>query len=802
MNPGLHFIYPLHSPELSFRDKEILSIVKPAGVFLDARSFAKEDPNWIEKFSKLRLEVSNAIGRKKIIFAIDHEGGRINRLPSPVSRTPAAGAYANYADEIGKIHGQELSALGINLNFAPVADINSNPSNPVIGPRAFGNTPEIVSAALSAYTKALQDSAVFATWKHFPGHGDTETDSHHSFPVVHVDQAELEARELKAYQNLKTAKVSALMTAHVLYPAADTKLPASLSTEIISGILRKKLDYQGIVITDDLDMRAITENFSDSEVIKYFAESGGDLMLFNHNPERLLKCFEILKNLNVDLEASEARISAFIDKLEDVIPLKAVTPNFFIANQEKINALSVKTSKLDYFGSEPKPADLKAPKKKFKVRIGIVLAEDKKSLIKFRAAKNSVLIDRGSKKINLHSDAQYEISIDNNQLYFFDGINKEKIETIATVKTSEILLTPECGTTVDNIVAGRHFHWRKEISETFPGDLEFIPCFDRIVLVNIVDFEDYVTCVVGSEMSGKNLPDEFAKAQAIAARTWSYVFMGNKYPGEPYTLCNDDMSQRYQGSSHISAELINIISETKGEFLSDPEGYLCPCFYSKSTGGHGELSENCFGFKSRGIGASFDCPADSKPSLNLSEDQDFTKWLETKTWHGRKIFCSPEIVPENELKKFIGAVDENNSYFRWNYKLSADLLTENLINKFGIKAKGILNLIPGPRGISGRYLNFTVAYKDENNTEKSLILPTQFAIRAAFHQSFLFSSAFNFGISKNQSGEISEIAFDGAGWGHGVGLCQIGALGMALLGYKYQEILSHYFSNTNLTTAY
>ena len=233
MNKGLHFLYPIHSSKLSSKDKEILSKIKPAGVFLDARSFAKNDKDWIKQFSDLRLEISEAIGRKKVIFAIDHEGGRINRLPSPITKSPFNGALADCADVIGRIHGQELSALGINLNLAPVADINSNPSNPVIGPRAFGNTAEVVSSALSAYTKALQDNNVGATWKHFPGHGDTENDSHHCLPIVKLSKIELEAREIKPYYNLIKDKVSAIMTAHVFYSALDEKLPATLSEKII-----------------------------------------------------------------------------------------------------------------------------------------------------------------------------------------------------------------------------------------------------------------------------------------------------------------------------------------------------------------------------------------------------------------------------------------------------------------------------------------------------------------------------------------------------------------------------------------
>jgi SpoIID/LytB domain protein len=798
MHFGLHFIYPLHSPTLSKRDIEILSIVKPAGVFLDARSFSKDDyPAWLNTFSELRLQVSNAIGREKIIFAIDHEGGRINRLPAPVSRTPFAGAFAPFADRIGEIHGEELSALGINLNFAPVADINSNPSNPVIGPRAFGNTPDSVATAICSYTRALQSHGVYATWKHFPGHGDTETDSHHSFPSVNISAEDLYSREMKVYENLATNNLRAIMTAHVRYPALDSALPASLSKNIINGVLREKLKFNGLVISDDMDMRAITDNFADEDIIRYFCNSGADLMLFNHNPERLLKCYEILKSKGKFLEDSQQRINSFLNSLNSVTALQIPECKFFSENQNKVTTLTKKSSSINFLGTEPEPPTVKPPKSEFNVRIGIVLEEDSKSFINFTPTENSELIDRGSVKLNLQAGKNYQITVKDNQLYLNDSAKKIRLETIATIKTKKQTISPCVGTKIEGIVAGRHFHWKKEITEVFPGDIELIPSFDKIIAVNIVNFEDYVICVVGSEMSGKGLPPEFAKAQAIAARTWSYVFMGNKYPGEPYTLCNDDMSQRYQGSTHITNELIKIISQTRGEFLTDEEGCLCPCYYSKSTGGHGELSENCFGFHSRGIGASYDCPDNFVPALNLSNEEDFSKWLRSETWQNRNIFCSPEIVPENELKKFIGAVDVADSYFRWEYKLSADTLINNLKSKFGIEASSITNLIPGKRGVSGRFLDFSIKYISNDKNENTFKLPTQFAIRAAFHESFLFSSAFVFELEQNST-SVTSIKFSGAGWGHGVGLCQIGALGMALMGYDYKKILRHYFSTSSI----
>jgi peptidoglycan hydrolase-like amidase len=169
------------------------------------------------------------------------------------------------------------------------------------------------------------------------------------------------------------------------------------------------------------------------------------------------------------------------------------------------------------------------------------------------------------------------------------------------------------------------------------------------------------------------------------------------------------------------------------------------------------------------------------------------------------VFCSPEVVPDAELGRFLGAVDSVAKYFRWHHTSSSEQILRNLSEKCDVRdAAALLEVIWGPRGVSGRYLSATLVYQSTQGDVKQLTLPNQFVIRGVFHESFLYSSAFVCDVVR-KGVEIDSLTFRGAGWGHGVGLCQIGALGMALgsLGIfepqPYEAILAHYFSEASLS---
>ncbi len=819
-NLGKHFILSLSSSSLSNQDRSLLSEIKPAGIFLDGSNFLHKEKYevWHKALSDLIHEAKSLIGRKNIIIALDHEGGRVHRTPAPITHLPPAELYKSFADLAGEVHAKELNSLGVNLLFGPVCDINSNFENPVIGARSFGKTSEEVLKAATLYIAELSKKEILTCPKHFPGHGDTYEDSHTDFPCVELTKKELFERELKPFAQMAKEKVPAIMTSHVLFKALDAKYPATLSKTILTDILREEIGYEGVVISDDMDMRAMSDNFSDTKLLKLALSAGCDIFLFNHNPERAYKFVEIIEQgLNdgtVEKEVfskSSKRVDAFLAKVKESKP-QLLRSEIFEKHKAQIAlAMSdVGSDSLNYFTKEgvklkdPEPSLVKPPSKEPKLRVGIVIEEDNKKEITFTCPSDAIGMLGDSTEIQLEANVPYLVKVSSNFLAIY--ANNEKLKEIKgflKVKLkNETELKPNSGIKVENIIAGRHFHWKKEVAQTLPGILEFIPDVDRIILVNTIGFEFYVTCVVASEM-GKNCPKEFCKAQATAARSWARVYLGNKYPGKAYTLCNDDVSQRYQGSSFLSQDVINFVKECYGDYLVSEDENVVPAFYSKSTGGHGEDCELAFNFKAPGLKAKFDCEPTLAPNLTLSNEKDFKFWLEAKNVKENKLFCSPECITEKDLPKYLGAVDEQGKYFRWEHTTNATTITNKLKNKFLVNDISYLkDIVLGKRGLSGRILNLKIKYLNSKNQEKEIELTNEYNIRLCFHDSFLFSSAFTFNLEKDSFGNILKVKFLGAGWGHGIGLCQIGALGMALEGKSYEDILSHYFPDAELFKAY
>jgi len=279
---GEHFLVGLRpTPTLDARDRALLGELRPAGVVLFKSNFRHDLPyiDWLPVFAQLLEEVRAAIGRERIFIAIDHEGGRVCRTPPPLTRFSYAAQWAAEAAAVGRAMGTELASLGVNLSFAPVLDIHSNPINPVIGQRAFGETPERVVPPALAFMAALQGEGVLACGKHFPGHGDTDRDSHLELPVLRQDLAALEARELKPFEAAIRAGIPMLMTAHILLPAIDGDAPATLSKRINQTLLRGQLGFRGVIVTDDIGMRAVSQRFENPAAAVQVFAAGADLLM-------------------------------------------------------------------------------------------------------------------------------------------------------------------------------------------------------------------------------------------------------------------------------------------------------------------------------------------------------------------------------------------------------------------------------------------------------------------------------------------------------------------------------------------
>lgn len=224
-----------------------------------------------------------------LTIAIDEEGGRVQRLAEPWTRWPAM-RQVGLADDLaatralGEAIGRELADLRIDLDFAPVVDVDTNPANPVIGDRSFASTPEAVSRHACAFVVGLQSAGVAACAKHFPGHGDADVDSHRALPVLRHDRARLDAVELPPFRAAIGAGVASVMTAHVLLPVLDPDRPATLSRAVLS-LLRETLGFDGLVFSDDLDMKAVAGRFSAREIARDALAAGVDVLLACRDPE-------------------------------------------------------------------------------------------------------------------------------------------------------------------------------------------------------------------------------------------------------------------------------------------------------------------------------------------------------------------------------------------------------------------------------------------------------------------------------------------------------------------------------------
>jgi len=251
------------------------------------------DPQQLAELSRA-LQAANAeaeAGQPPLFIAIDQEGGMVARIDRGVTLIPGAMALgaagsAELAYETAKISGRELRLLGINVNFAPSLDVNNNPLNPVIGVRSYGEDPALVGELGTAAVRGYQEAGVAATIKHFPGHGDTEFDSHYGLPLIAHDEERLDRVELAPFRRAIAEGTDAVMTAHVIFPAFEPgELPATLSPSVVTELLRGKLGYGGVIFTDCLEMHAISRRFGVAEGAVLAVEAGVDVVLVSHTLE-------------------------------------------------------------------------------------------------------------------------------------------------------------------------------------------------------------------------------------------------------------------------------------------------------------------------------------------------------------------------------------------------------------------------------------------------------------------------------------------------------------------------------------
>ena len=250
-----------------------------------------------------------------LIVAVDQEGGRVARLREPWTVWPSLRALGrlaseSYAQRMGQALAAELSACGLQWDFAPVLDVDTNPRNPVIGDRSFGDDPALVARLGSAMIRGLQEGGVAACAKHFPGHGDTDLDSHLELPVVGHPRSRLSDVELRPFRTAILAQVASIMTAHLLVPELDEKLPATLSPRIVGALLREELKYDGVIVSDDLEMKAVAKGWSAGEAAVLAARAGCDILPVCQSTDAQVAAVEALVRASEVGEITEKAMAA------------------------------------------------------------------------------------------------------------------------------------------------------------------------------------------------------------------------------------------------------------------------------------------------------------------------------------------------------------------------------------------------------------------------------------------------------------------------------------------------------------
>ncbi|MBT8098924.1 MAG: hypothetical protein KJO82_04200 [Gammaproteobacteria bacterium] len=325
---GTFFILRINEPTLSDSTKQILSHIRPLGVHFGADAFRNDLPysEWLAALIGLRKEISEACEREAMIWALDHEGGRVHRVPAPITHFSYPLNWEHRASNIGAVVGTELCSLGVNVLFGPVLDIYSNASNLVIGPRSFGRGVTSVIDYGLPYIDAVQTAGVACVGKHFPGHGDTELDSHFHLPVLHADLSSLMRREIEPFAKAFAGGLNATMLAHILFPRINPSLPSSLAPEFTIDLLRDRLGFQGVAISDDIDMKSVRDHFSLPELSRLLLEAQLDLIIVNHDLNGAQKLCDMLgteikkaPHRRYALQRA-ARVQSFFDSLDHPTP--------------------------------------------------------------------------------------------------------------------------------------------------------------------------------------------------------------------------------------------------------------------------------------------------------------------------------------------------------------------------------------------------------------------------------------------------------------------------------------------------
>ncbi|MCG3087739.1 beta-N-acetylhexosaminidase [Sporosarcina cyprini] len=314
---GQLFIFGFEGKSFSPQLKEMIQQHHIGGLILLGRNVSTAD-HIVAILNEAKA--ANQVNQIPLFLSVDEEGGRVSRLPKGIRKLPSAQKVGQQHDgtynyRTGEYLAELLHSFGYNMNYAPVLDVHSNPSNPVIGDRAYSSSAQQVADLGIETMNGMKDHGVIPVIKHFPGHGDTSVDSHHSLPVVDKGLDELIQTELLPFQQAIDAGAEVVMVAHVVYPALDPKWPASMSSSIISDLLREQMNFQGVIITDDLTMGAITNDHPVPEAALQSFLAGSDLLLIAGDEENQLKTIQLFNQSVASGAISEERLNESVRRI-------------------------------------------------------------------------------------------------------------------------------------------------------------------------------------------------------------------------------------------------------------------------------------------------------------------------------------------------------------------------------------------------------------------------------------------------------------------------------------------------------
>lgn len=299
------------------------------------------------QLTQLTNSIKNCAGNIPFIIGMDEEGGRVTRFPDDVQSMPSALTVASsestdYCYNAGYQIGKQLKSFGLHTGFSPVLDIWTNPENTVIGERAYGKTSDEVCAYGIADMKGVNDAGAIPVVKHFPGHGDTVTDSHYGLPTVTKTKNELWQEELIPFKNAIENNVPAVMVAHILCTQLDDEYPSSLSNKVVTSLLREEMGFKGVILTDDLTMGAVVDEYSLGQAGVLAVKAGCDILTVCHGYDNANEVMDAVVNAVNNGEIDETRIDESVKRILQL--KKNYNVNSNIINQPDVKAMNDKTN--------------------------------------------------------------------------------------------------------------------------------------------------------------------------------------------------------------------------------------------------------------------------------------------------------------------------------------------------------------------------------------------------------------------------------------------------------------------------